>query len=510
MAPRSRRLRRAALVLGVGVLAARLASAADVITAPGLLDALQRQQWDVVDTALRQGVSVKSVAPDGSTPLHWAVHFDRGDLAQRLLKAGADANAATDLGVTPLGLACENGSSSMVQLLLQSGAQTTPPTAAVPPLLTAARVGNVDVVRALLAKGANPNGREPQRQQTALMWAAANAHPDVVDVLLRAGAAVDARTRTKGVVVQRASRYSGVVSREEGLASRGVIEIPTGGSTALLFAARVGDAASARLLLAAGAKVNDISPDGTTALVIAVHSGQREVASLLLEKGAAVNAAGSGYTALHAAVLRGDAALVSQLLDHGADREATVTQGTPSRRYSRDYAFNEAWIGATPLWLAARFAEIGILRELLQKGANVHATTKDRTNAMTAVITAGVEFGPSASDRRERRLDPLDITALADNRTAFEKEALDVVRVLADAGVDVNVVNAAGDSALHQAAAKGYPTIVQFLAERGARLEVKNARGATPLAMTVSRRGGDENAWVKKAGDILRSLGAQE
>lgn len=482
----------------------------NVITAQALLDAMQRQQWDVVDTALRQGASVKSVAPDGSTMLHWAVHYDCIDLAGRLLKAGADANAATDLGMTPLGLACENGNSAMVHLLLQSGAQTTPPTPAVPPLMTAARVGNVDVVQALLAKGANPNGREPVRQQTALMWAAANAHPEVVDVLLRAGALVGARTRTKGVVVQRGNRYAGVVSRQDALVSRGVVEMPTGGSTALLFAARAGDVASARLLLAAGANVNDASPDGTTALVTAVHSGQREVATLLVEKGADVNASGSGYTALHAAVLRGDGALVSLLLRKGADREAAVVRGTPSRRYSRDYAFNEAWIGATPLWLAARFAEINILRELLEKGANVNVTTKDGTNAITAVITAGVEFGPSASDRRERRLDPLDVTALADNRAAFEKEALDVVRVLVDAGLNVNAVNAAGDSALHQAAAKGYPTIVQLLAERGARLEVKNARGATPLTLTAARRGGDENPWVKKAGETLRTLGARE
>ena len=79
-----------------------------------------------------------------------------------------------------------------------------------------------------------------------------------------------------------------------------------------MFAARSGDSGSARLLLSAGANVNDALPDGTSALVLAAHSGHGELAVLLLEKGARPDAAQSGYTALHAAVLRSDLPLVKR------------------------------------------------------------------------------------------------------------------------------------------------------------------------------------------------------
>lgn len=510
MTRRFSRCQVACFLWAIALAAGRPGFAAEPEAPLPLIDALRAQQWDLVETVLRQGSGVKSAAADGTTPLHWAVHYDRVDLAKRLIAAGADVNAATDLGVTPLGLSCENGSTSMVRLLLQSGASPAPAPGAVPVMMTAARVGNVEVVRALLAAHADPNVRETRRQQTPLMWAVANSHPQVVDALLRAGARVDARSTTKGTVVQRANRYAGVVSRDEGFRQRAVVEIPTGGSTPLLFAARSGDAQSARLLVEAGANVNDEAPDGTSALVRAVHSGHREVASVLLQKGAAVDAAGAGYTALHAAVLRGDLQMVSLLLDRGALVDSALSRGTPSRRYSRDYAFNAAWTGATPAWLAARFAEGDILRELLRRGANPNAATKPGDNALMAVIAAGVEFGPSASDRRERRLDPLDVANLAENRMAFEREALDIVRIAADAGVDIHAQNDVGDTAVHQAAARGFPTVIQFLVERGARINVKNARGATPLALTIPRRGVDESPWTMKAAEVLRGLGARE
>ncbi len=107
--------------------------------------------------------------------------------------------------------------------------------------------------------------------------------------------------------------------------------------TPLLFAARSGDAASARVLLGAGADANDALPDGTSALVLAAHSGNREVALALLDKGANVNDLGIGYSALHAAVLRSDLPLVKALLAHGADPNIRMTKGTPVRRNSTDY-----------------------------------------------------------------------------------------------------------------------------------------------------------------------------
>src|SRR5215831_15647333 len=126
------------------------------------------------------------------------------------------------------------------------------------------------------------------------MWAAAEKHPEAVALLLHAGADVRARSRTYSQTVT--SEVTQRLGREE--LNYTVLR---GGSTALLFAARSGDAESVRLLLAAGADVNDTQPDGMSALTLAAHSGNGPAGHALLEKGADPNASGIGYTALHAA-----------------------------------------------------------------------------------------------------------------------------------------------------------------------------------------------------------------
>src|SRR5439155_17012621 len=156
-----------------------------------------------------------------------------------------------------------------------------------------------------------------------------------------------------------------------------VVAIEEGGFTPLLIAARSDDAASAALLVAAGANVNEAAPSGTTPLVVAAHSGHGAVAGLLLEKGADPRAAGAGYTALHAAVLRGDVPLVKALLAHGADPNAGLTRGTPVRRYSADFAFSADLIGATPFWLAARYGDVEIMRAVADARAVVRFVMPD-------------------------------------------------------------------------------------------------------------------------------------
>ena len=146
-------------------------------------------------------------------------------------------------------------------------------------LMTCARTGDAKAVKMLLVHGADPKSKEQAHDQTALMWAAAEVHPDVVALLIEFGADVRARSRiySQTVVGEQTQR----AGREELN-----YDVLRGGSTPLLFAARTGDAESARLLLAAGADPNDSLPDGTSALVLAAHSGQGNVAAVLLDKGA--------------------------------------------------------------------------------------------------------------------------------------------------------------------------------------------------------------------------------
>ena len=155
--------------------------------------------------------------------------------------------------------------------------------------------------------------------------------------------------------------------------------------------------ASAKVLLAAGADANDALPDGTSALVLAAHSGHGDVAALLLDKGADPNAFGTGYTALHAAVLRSDVTLVKALLAHGADPDVRMTKGTPLRRDTTDFNLPATLIGSTPYLLAARFLEPEILRALAAGGADRTLTLQN--GATPLMIAAGMGVSPNESRR---------------------------------------------------------------------------------------------------------------
>jgi ankyrin repeat protein len=361
------------------------------------------------------------------------------------------------------------------------------------------------VLRALIARGANVNAVEPGRGQTPLMWAAANGRHDAVSVLLETGADVHARSAVVPRAYQTGSRY---VAYDN---VKFVVTFDEGGSTPLLFAARSGDAASAALLIAAGAKVDDPAPTGTTPLIVAAHSGQRDVATLLLEKGADPNAAGAGYTALHAAILRGDAPLVRALLARGAAANVAVARGTPVRRYSEDFALSADLIGASPFWLAARFGDTEIMRALAEAGADTRFVMSDGSNPLVAAVAASSGFG--SGDRRERYLTPVQIAEKIEGEE--ERITLEAARLAIALGADVNQPNQAGETPLHLAAAQGLATVAQLLVEKGAALDVKNKRGLTPLAVATQRPRGEggpsPNEQRRKAtADLLRTLGAPE
>jgi ankyrin repeat protein len=469
-------LRAACILLVVVMSAIRVVAGAD----SRVVEAARRQDPEKIRALLQQRVDVNVAQADGATALHWAAHWNDVDTADLLLRAGADPNAANELGVTPLSLACTNASAAMVQRLLQAGANPNAKGARVAPLMTCARTGSVEAVRALIARKADVNAREPLRDQTALMWAVSQKRADVARVLIEHGADVRARSRLSRVVVNRANPndiYAAVVGT-----------VSQGGSTPLLFAARQGDVESARLLLASGANVNDLLPDGTSALTVAAHSNHAPLVQLLLDRGANPNIIGSGYTALHAAVLRGNAGSVRALVARGAVINSRLRHGTPTTRGSREFFLPESLTGATPVWLAARFLEQELLRLLLERGADPSLTLQDGTTMLMAA--AGVGSQATLFDRRER------IAALKDSD---EPLAVPIVKLLIERGADVNGSNELGDTALHGAAKMNYPIVARMLVERGARLEARNKKGETPLAVA----GGDE---VK---NVLRTLGAK-
>lgn len=476
-----------------------------------LIDAVAQQNRATAQELLAEGVDVNARRADGATALLWAAHWNDAELVDRLLRAGADVNAATDHGVTPLALATENTSSALVEKLLAAGANPNLAQASgLTPLMTAARTGSAQVVQALLARGADVNAATTVTQQTPLMWAIAERHPDIAKVLLENGAAPGAMSRR--------------------------------GFTPLLFAARNGDIESAKLLLAAGARVNDLGSDGTHALPLAVVTANDEFALFLLEQGADPSGAlgSSGVRALHAAAgdvdiwmrgwvrehnVRGAGrrldlnrrlVLVKALLAHGADPNARIAASAIAfvQGYLRNGAFDLFAVGlgdlagATPIAVAAYSMNTAgifpgvrdirvdsspeILRALLQGGADPQLRTEDGSTPLMVLAGCGrFTYNPGA--RRSHPSPSTDESA----------------KILVEEGhVDVNAVNEADFTALHCAAYGGFNEVVQYLVERGAKINARDWRGRTPYRLAEGAKQSFQfHAWPDTA-DLLRKLGA--
>ncbi|HEY2952028.1 MAG TPA: ankyrin repeat domain-containing protein [Verrucomicrobiae bacterium] len=438
-------------------------------TRPTLANAAEKSDRTTLRILLKQHADVNAPQADGMTALHWAAHRDDLEMAKLLLKSGANAAATNHYGVTPLSLACANGNTELVELLLAAGADpNTTLRGGETALMTAARTGKAGPVRALLARGAKFDVKE-RRGQTALMWAAAEGNTAVVELLLKAGA--DFRT-----------------------------PLADSGFTPLFFAVREGRTEVARVLLKAGANVNDtLQPRkvsgkgpraGTSPLLLAVENGHFDLAVVLLETGADPNDQRSGFTALHALTWvrkppRGDGddgdpppigsgnlsslQFVRKLVEHGADLNSQLKNG-------KGGAGNFSRIGATPFLLAASTADAALMRLLVELGANPLLANAD--NCTPLMTACGIGIGG----------------AEADEVAGTEPEVIESVQLLLKLGADVNAVDANGETAMHGAAYKNLPKVVQLLADKGARIEIwnqKNKYGWTPLLIAEGQRPGN-------------------
>jgi len=431
---------------------------------PALIDAAKNADTVAVRALVQKKADVNAAEPDGTTALHWASYRDDLETVDLLIRAGARVNAATDLGVTPLWTASQNGSAAIVARLLAAGAN---PNAALfageTPVMIAARSGSVAVVGQLIAKGANLNVHGA-RGQTALMWAAAQKHPDVVKVLVENGADVHARSEVWNEVM--AVPPHGYLDYNR--------PIPHGGDTPLIFAARVGDVASAKLLVAGGANVNDADAWGVSAVTMAAHAGFGDLVAFLLEKNADPNQSGAGFSALHTAIMRRDERMATALLDFGANPNAPVESWTPTRRSSKDFNFSPELVGATPFWLAARVAAPRLMRLLVDYGADplvIHRGDhvveskggtgfEHRIDTTTAVMAAVGMGGGTAW--------------VAPERGQREALVLEAVTLAVALGVDVDAVNTDGRTALDAAKTAKLETVVAYLLTQGAKGKARN------------------------------------
>jgi len=450
-----------------------------------LAEAAMHEDAAAVRALIEQKADVNAVLPDGTTALHWAVNADDLDTVNLLIQAGSNVKAKDRYGFTPLYYAATNGSAAVIRKLLDAGADPNAMDAGgETALMTATRSGSIDAVKALLQHGADVKAKDTVTQQTALMWAVRSNFPAAVDLYLEYGAEINARTRTGKTPAARppgaggGSHGSGIV--RSGWPEQGFQGETPGGMTPLLYAARDGRIDIARILVAAKADVQQADVNSITPLLMAITNKHLDVAKFLLEKGAAVNAADWwGRTPLYATVeirnrdygrnneheIDRPAAfeVIRMLLDRGANVNARTKEVPPTRRFVTPLG-DLSWVdftGQTAFLRAALAGDITVMRLLLEKGADPNIPTFAGTTALMAA--AGVNW-------------------MAGQTFTESKEALmEAVQLCLDKGGDVNAKNSMGVTAVIGAANRGSDDILEFLVKKGARLDIKDKEGRTPL-----------------------------
>jgi ankyrin repeat protein len=424
-----------------------------------LADAAQNSDTGKVRSLLNLRVDPNSPQEDGSTALLWAAHNDDAAMAGLLLQAGANPKLANRYGVAPLSEAAVNGNRTLIELLLKAGAE---PDTVLPAgdnvLILAAKTGKIEAVKALLDHGATVDLKEKWHGETALMLAAAENHAAVVKLLLDRGA--DPNAVATHLEWPDMKHHSTLVFSP----------YPAGGLTALMEAARNNALDATRVLVEGKADLNRRSPQGLSAEMIAILNAHWDLAELLLEHGADVND-GSLPLAIETRNLTFIRVqqehvekltaldIIKDLLARGAKPDSELPGPVPKLRYFGTNVNGPAH--ASALYRAAKFADVTTMQLLIDKGADPRLKVKDGTTALHAAVGIGVALEPGAEPK--------------------QPQIVEAVEFLLARGADINSQNSTGTTALHGAAQKGFDDVVQSLADHGAKLDLEDSQGRTPL-----------------------------
>ena len=465
--------------------------AATPTLAAGLADLIQAGNRETALELIREGADVNAAQGDGTTPLHWAVYKVDAELVAELLERGANPDVINNYGSSPLAEGVKIGNLKLVEMLLDAGAALEAPNEdGQTALMLAARAGALEVAKLLIERGADVNERESWRGQTALMWAADGSFAEIVDLLVAHGADVHVRAL--------ANEWEAQITSEP----RGQYR-PTGGLTALLYAARAGCARCVETLLGAGADINRPNPDGVTPLMIALDNSRFDTAKVLLERGANPHLWDWwGRTPLYVAVdmnsyrarpgtepvEAGNATgidLIRMLLDASVNPNPQLNMHRPSRggnigRFADDLLTT----GATPLLRAAITHDHEVMRILLEAGALVDLPNVMGVTPLMAAAGLGVrEPGFGANRAPDFDGDP-----------EIEDKVIRSLEILLGAGADINArvtdnrsrtariarqstqTYALGQTALFSPANGGWQRVVEYMLSRGADADIEDER----------------------------------
>ena len=501
------------LTIRVGRLAAALlalGAAAAAATPETLVDLIRAGNREAVLAAITSpDIDPNAADPDGSTALLWATYKVDRELVRALLKAGAKANLTNHYGSSPLAEAVKLGDVDLVRMLLDARADPNSPnqdnqTA----LMLASSIGSRKIAELLTAKGANVNAVESFRGQTALMWAAAENHPEVVDLLLAHHADVKVRAKYDDWPRQMTSEPRAQFR-------------PTGGLTALLYGTRSGCFRCVVSIVKAGADVNQPNPDGITPLINALDNRNYDIAMFLLDKGANASAWDmNGRTPLYVAVdmnsYRGgngfgsgnfagfgeapppprppDTAkamdVVERLLAMGVDPNHELTRMRPNGNGRGRFADYMMRGGTGPLMIAALNYDDVAIKALLAHGAEVDLPNVFRiTPLMGAAGMSGSGRGGVGSA----------IIGGGSQQRDVQARVIETMDLLIDAGANINARvtdshthtaklvayiqgrDHEGQTALFSAAEAGWDKVVKHLLDRGADATVRDATAKTAL-----------------------------
>lgn len=475
-------MKRAALLISLAI--ATFPVLAD--SSPSLITSIRNGDQDTAIALIREGADVNLTEANGTSALHWAVHNGDLDLVKRLIREGADVDVKNQFDASPVTEAAILGDADIMKALLEAGADPESRNAdGQTALMVVARSNNVDVAELLLQHGADVNARESWRDQDAVIFAAGQAQPEMLALLLEAGGNPNSRA-----MVNERNRQ---ISAERRFQWR-----PSGGLTALMYASREGCLECVRLLLDAGADIDQGNGENVTPLLTAVINLHFDTAKYLVEAGANVNKwSWRGENPLYSAVdlntlPRGgypdrptvDATsaleMISILLEAGANPNMQLKLQPTYRNLKDDRGADPLLnVGATPLLRAAKGADAAAMQLLLEAGAEPNLP--NRTGVTPLMAAAGL--GSTSIDTRGDYTTPL--------ASQNSRKALEVIHAW---GGEINARNDSGQTALHGAAGWGWNDAVQFLVENGADLLAKDNAGRTPLDVAMGGSGGSGRA----------------